>query len=203
MEPWTTQADLALPRINKPAPAFETHTTHGMKRIEDYRGKWLVLFSDPADFTPVCTTEVIAFARHYGEFQALNTELIGLPIDNYQSHLAWVQNIKDMFGVEVPFPIIEDLSMRVTRAYGMPHMAPTDVPMQATFIIDPESILRVVLHNPMTDGRSFPELQCLIRSLQVSRENSNAPPALRPPYAPAMVPPARIREATATAALPA
>ena len=98
----------AMPRINEPAPGFEARTTHGVKKLEDYRGKWLALFSHPADFTPVCTTEFMAFAKRYADFQALNTELLGLSIDSCYSHVAWVRTIKEKFGVEIPFPIIED-----------------------------------------------------------------------------------------------
>jgi len=101
-----------LPRLNEPAPYFEAKTTHGVKKLTDYTGKWLVLFSHPADFTPVCTTEFMAFAKYYPEFQKLNCDLIGLSIDSYYAHVAWVRNIKEKFGVEIPFPIIEDLSMK-------------------------------------------------------------------------------------------
>ncbi len=108
----------ALPRLNEPAPAFDAPTTHGQKKLEDYRGKWLVLFSHPADFTPVCTTEFMAFANRHADFQAMNTELLGLSIDSHYSHVAWVRNIKEKFGVEIPFPIIADLSMEVAKAYA-------------------------------------------------------------------------------------
>ncbi len=108
-----------LPRLNEPAPEFEANTTHGLRKLSDYAGKWLVLFSHPADFTPVCTTEFMGFAKRYGAFQALNCELLGLSIDSKYAHIAWIRNIKEKFGVEIPFPIIEDLSMRVAHAYGM------------------------------------------------------------------------------------
>ena len=107
-----TSAQYTLPRLNEPAPQFEANTTHGIKKLSDYQGKWLVLFSHPADFTPVCTTEFIAFAKHYQDFQDLNCDLLGLSIDSTYSHLAWIQNIKEKFGVQIPFPIIEDLSMK-------------------------------------------------------------------------------------------
>ena len=110
-----------MPRINEAAPAFEARTTQGVKKLADYKGKWLILFSHPADFTPVCTTEFMAFAKRYPEFQAMNCDLLGLSIDSYYSHVAWVLNIKEKFGVEIPFPIIEDLSMKVANAYGMIH----------------------------------------------------------------------------------
>ena len=106
------QTTPAMPRLNEPAPAFDAPTTHGRKTLEDYRGQWLVLFSHPADFTPVCTTEFIAFANRHADFQAIGCELIGLSIDSNFSHIAWERNIKEKFGVEISFPIIADLSMR-------------------------------------------------------------------------------------------
>lgn len=117
----TETQSYGMPHINEPAPDFEAKTTHGVKKLSDYKGKWLVLFSHPADFTPVCTTEFMAFAQAYPEFQKLNCDLLGLSIDSYYSHVAWVRNIKEKFGVEIPFPIIEDLSMKVAKAYGMIH----------------------------------------------------------------------------------
>ncbi|WP_298722429.1 redoxin domain-containing protein [uncultured Ferrovibrio sp.] len=104
---------ISLPRLNEPAPDFSAPTTHGPRSLADYRGKWLVLFSHPADFTPVCTTEFTAFARKADDFAALGCELLGLSIDSHYAHIAWVRNIKEKFGVEIPFPIIADLSMQV------------------------------------------------------------------------------------------
>ncbi|HFC04926.1 MAG TPA: redoxin domain-containing protein, partial [Rhizobiales bacterium] len=115
----TETVQTTMPRLNEPAPAFEAKTTHGMKSNKDYEGKWLVLFSHPADFTPVCTTEFMAFAKAADKFAELNTQLLGLSIDSVFSHLAWEQNIKQNFGVEIPFPIIADLDMKVAHAYGM------------------------------------------------------------------------------------
>ncbi|MFN3288560.1 MAG: redoxin domain-containing protein, partial [Sphingomonadaceae bacterium] len=117
----TNETRPALPRINEPAPDFAAKTTHGPRSLADYRGKWLILFSHPADFTPVCTTEFMAFARHADEFRALGAELLGLSIDSNYAHIAWVRNIREKFGVEIPFPIIEDISMQVASAYGMIH----------------------------------------------------------------------------------
>jgi peroxiredoxin 2/4 len=111
----TTDYEPTFPRLNEPAPHFEAKTTHGVKKLTDYQGKWLVLFSHPADFTPVCTTEFMAFAKLYPEFKKLNCELLGLSIDSNFAHLAWVRNIKEKFDVEIPFPVIEDLSMRVAN----------------------------------------------------------------------------------------
>ena len=98
-----------LPRLNEPAPEFEAKTTHGFRKLSDYKGKWLILFSHPADFTPVCTTEFIGFSKAYSSFQKLNCELLGLSIDSNYSHIAWVRNIKEKFDISVPFPIVEDL----------------------------------------------------------------------------------------------
>jgi peroxiredoxin (alkyl hydroperoxide reductase subunit C) len=180
----------AMPRINEPAPDFEARTTHGVRKLEDYRGKWLVLFSHPADFTPVCTTEFMAFARRHPDFQALNTELLGLSIDSYYSHVAWVRNIKEKFGVEIPFPIIEDLSMKVARAYGMIHPGAADTSaVRATFVIDPEGVLRAMVYYPMTNGRSIDEFLRLVSALQMSDANGVATPEAWQPGDKVIVPP--------------
>jgi len=179
-----------MPRINEPAPAFAARTTHGVKKLEDYRGKWLVLFSHPADFTPVCTTEFMAFAKRHADFQALNTELLGLSIDSYYSHVAWVRNIKEKFGVEIPFPIIEDLSMEVARSYGMIHPGAADTSaVRATFIIDPEGILRAMVYYPMTNGRSIDEFVRLVAALQTSDVNKVATPEAWQPGDKVILPP--------------
>jgi len=181
---------VAMPRINEPAPAFEARTTHGVRKLEDYSGKWLVLFSHPADFTPVCTTEFIAFASRHADFQTLNTELLGLSIDSYYSHVAWVRNIREKFGVEIPFPIIEDLSMKVARAYGMIHPGAADTSaVRATFIIDPEGILRAMVYYPMTNGRSIDEFVRLVAALQTSDANKVATPEAWQPGDRVIVPP--------------
>jgi peroxiredoxin 2/4 len=104
-----------MPGLNRPAPAFDANTTHGRRSLADYKGKWLVLFSHPADFTPVCTTEFIGFARNHDKFKSMNCELLGLSIDSNFAHIAWVRNIEEKFGVKIPFPIIEDLSMTGRR----------------------------------------------------------------------------------------
>jgi len=179
-----------FPQLNKPAPAFEAKTTHGIKKLADYKGKWLVLFSHQADFTPVCTTEFIAFAKHYDDFQAVNADLLGLSIDSYYSHVAWVRNIKEKFGVEIQFPIIEDLSMTVANAYGMIHPGAADTSaVRATFIIDPEGILRAMVYYPMTNGRSIPEFLRLIKALQASDANKIATPEGWQPGDKVIVPP--------------
>ncbi|WP_423838903.1 redoxin domain-containing protein, partial [Symmachiella dynata] len=103
----TNENHVPMPRLNEPAPDFDTMTTHGPKKLADYKGRWLILFSHPSDFTPVCTTEFIAFAKAHSDFQALDCDLLGLSIDSVFSHLAWVANIKEKFGVDIPFPIID------------------------------------------------------------------------------------------------
>lgn len=168
---------VALPRINEPAPDFHAKTTFGDRALADYRGKWLVLFSHPADFTPVCTTEFIAFAKAAADFRAANTELLGLSIDSIFSHIAWVRSIEEKFGVVIPFPIIEDLKMTVASAYGMIHPGAGDTAaVRATFIVDPEGILRAMVYYPMTNGRSVAEILRLVRGLQTSLTHGVATP---------------------------
>jgi len=170
-------APAGMPRINEPAPDFRALTTAGERSLSDYRGKWLVLFSHPADFTPVCTTEFIAFAKAAPEFAKLNCELLGLSIDSIHSHIAWMRNIKENWGVEIPFPIIEDLKMEVAKAYGMIHPGAGDTSaVRATFIIDPEGILRAMVYYPMSNGRSIPEFLRLLQALQTTDEHGVATP---------------------------
>ncbi|MEX5600011.1 peroxiredoxin [Pseudophaeobacter sp. C1-32P7] len=177
------------PRLNEAAPTFDALTTHGQKTLEDYRGKWLILFSHPADFTPVCTTEFIAFAKKQDEFAALNTELLGLSIDSHYSHIAWMLNIKEKFGVEIGFPIIADLNMAVAQAYGMIQPGASDTAaVRATFLIDPEGVLRAMVYYPMTAGRSVDEIHRLLVALQTADENKCAMPENWTPGDPVIVP---------------
>ncbi len=187
----------SLPRLNEPAPDFTAPTTHGEKSLSDYRGKWLVLFSHPADFTPVCTTEFMAFARRADDFGALNAELLGLSIDSNFSHIAWVRNIKEKFGVDIPFPIIADLKMEVARAYGMIHPGAADTSaVRATFVIDPNGILRAMVYYPLTNGRSIDEILRLLKALQTTDEKGVATPEGWQPGDPVIVPPpATVQEA--------
>ena len=190
------QTQSGLPRINEPAPDFTALTTDGEKSLSDYRGKWLVLFSHPADFTPVCTTEFMAFAKAAPEFAKRNCELLGLSIDSIHSHIAWMRNIKQNFGVEIPFPIIEDLKMNVANAYGMIHPGAADTSaVRATFIIDPNGVLRAMVYYPMSNGRSIPEFLRLLEALQTSYENGVATPEGWQPGDKVIVPPAKTAEA--------
>ncbi|NLC08368.1 MAG: peroxiredoxin [Gammaproteobacteria bacterium] len=191
------QAPVAsFPRLNEAAPAFKANTTHGVKSLEDYRGKWLILFSHPADFTPVCTTEFIAFAKAAPKFAQMNCDLLGLSIDSLFSHLAWTLNIKEKFGVDIPFPIIDDIKMEVASAYGMVHPGAADTQaVRATFIIDPEGILRAMVYYPMSNGRSIDEFVRLLTALQTSDKHGVATPEAWVPGQDVIVPPPKTSEA--------
>ncbi|MCB1491334.1 MAG: peroxiredoxin [Rhodobiaceae bacterium] len=179
-----------FPRLNEPAPDFNALTTHGQRCLEDYRGRWLVLFSHPADFTPVCTTEFIAFAKKADAFAALGCDLLGLSIDSHYAHIAWVRNIKEKFGVDIPFPIIADLSMNVAHAYGMIQPGASDTSaVRATFVIDPQGVLRAMLYYPMTNGRSVDEIYRLVEAMKTSDANGIATPESWTPGKPVIVPP--------------
>ncbi|MCA8959952.1 MAG: peroxiredoxin [Planctomycetes bacterium] len=191
-------APISLPRLNEPAPDFKAETTHGERRLQDYAGRWLVLFSHPADFTPVCTTEFVAFAKAFPRFQKLNCELLGLSIDSVFSHIAWVRNIQEKFGVEIPFPVIADLSMQVANAYGMIQPGESDTSaVRTTFLIDPDGMLRAMLYYPMTSGRSVEEVLRLVTALQTSAEHKVATPEGWQPGRPVIVPPPKTTEAAA------
>ena len=186
----------SFPRLNEPAPPFSARTTHGDRKLEDYRGKWLILFSHPADFTPVCTTEFMAFAKAAPTFSSMGCELLGLSIDSLFSHLAWTRNIKEKFNVDIPFPIIEDLKMEVARAYGMVHPGAGDTSaVRATFFIDPNGVLRAMVYYPMSNGRSIDEFVRLLQALQTSDANGVATPENWCPGKPVIVPPPKTAEA--------
>lgn len=192
----TDVAAPSMPRINEPAPAFKAKTTHGERSLDDYKGKWLVLFSHPADFTPVCTTEFMGFAKAADRFKALNCELLGLSIDSVHSHIAWMRSIEEKFGVEITFPIIDDLSMNVARAFGMIHPGASDTSaVRATFLIDPEGVIRAMVYYPMSNGRSVDEFVRLLTALQTSDANNVATPENWQPGEPVIVPPPATAEA--------
>lgn len=184
------QEVIQFPQLNRPAPDFDALTTDGQKTLADYKGKWLVLFSHPADFTPVCTTEFMAFANKADDFRAKGAELLGLSIDSVHSHIAWMRNIKENFGVEITFPIIADLSMQVAKSYGMVQPGASDTSaVRATFIIDPEGVLRAMVYYPMSNGRSVDEFLRLLDALQTSDENQVATPENWQKGEPVIVPP--------------
>ncbi len=178
------------PGLNEPAPDFRADTTFGPVALEDYAGRWLVLFSHPADFTPVCTTEFVAFARAWPRFQELGCDLLGLSVDSTYAHIAWTRGIRERFGVTVPFPVAEDVSMRIARAYGMIQPGASDTAaVRATFVIDPDGMVRAMVYYPMTTGRSVGEILRLVAALQVSAEHGVTTPEGWSPGQPALLPP--------------
>jgi len=186
---------ISLPRLGESAPDFEAVTTHGVLKLEDFKGSWLVLFSHPADFTPVCTTEFIAFAEIYPELQKRGVELLGLSVDSVSSHIAWVRNIEEKIGVKIPFPIIADLNKEVALAYGMVHpRQSTTATVRCVFIIDPNQVIRTILYYPLTTGRNMDEILRIIDALQTTDEHKVATPANWRPGDKVVVPPPSTQE---------
>jgi len=174
-----------MPRIGDKAPSFEAVTTQGNINFpEDYKGKWLILFSHPADFTPVCTSEFMTFGSMAQEFEDLNTQLVGLSIDGLYSHIAWLRTIKEkieykgMKDIEIKFPLIEDITMNVASAYGMvqPGESKTQA-VRAVFFIDPKGIIRAIIYYPLALGRNFQEIKRALIALQTADNFSVALPA--------------------------
>lgn len=154
-------------RIGDAAPGFQARSTLGEVRLSDYRGKWLVFFSHPADFTPVCTSEFVSIARAADAFAALDCGLLGLSVDSLYSHLAWVRAIRQKFAVTIPFPIVEDPSMAVGRAYGMIEPDSDDSSaVRATYFIDPEGVIRAMTWYPLNIGRSVEEMLRMVAALK-------------------------------------
>jgi peroxiredoxin (alkyl hydroperoxide reductase subunit C) len=184
-----------MPRLGAPAPQFEAPTTHGVLRLEDYKGSWLILFSHPADFTPVCTTEFMGFAELYPELKKLNCELLGLSIDSVYSHIAWARNIEKVMGVKIPFPIIADLNKDVATMYGMvmPGESSTET-SRCVFVIDDKQMIRAMIYYPLTTGRNMAEILRLIRALQTSDKHNVATPANWQPGDKVIVPPPQTQE---------
>ena len=180
----------SLPRLNEPAPDFEAMSTQGPIKLSSFRGKWVVLFSHPADFTPVCTTELTEFARRQEEFKKLNTQLIGLSVDSVYSHIAWIRNMEQHFGVKVEYPLVADLDTKVAQLFGMIHPgASTTATVRCVFIIDDEGILRAMVYYPLTNGRSIDEIQRILQALQVNKSKGVATPEGWRPGQKVIVPP--------------
>jgi peroxiredoxin (alkyl hydroperoxide reductase subunit C) len=176
--------------IDNIAPDFEARTTQGIVRMSDYRGRWLVFFSHPADFTPVCTSEFLAFQNASSRFASLNADLLGLSIDSLYAHIAWVKDIEARFKVRISFPIIEDISMSVARLYGMIHDASaTTAAVRSVFFIDPDGYIRAMIHYPMNVGRSVEEILRVLSALQESDRNLVATPEGWLPGTQAVLPP--------------
>jgi len=186
----TEQSVHTLPRLNEPAPEFEANSTHGRIKLSDFLGKWVVLFSHPADFTPVCSTEFGGFATRVEEFTQRSVQLIGLSVDGVQSHLAWIRDIEDMFQTKVTFPVIADLDTKVSALYGMIHPgASTTAAVRAVFIIDDKAVLRAMIYYPMNAGRNISEIIRIIDALQTSDKYGVSTPADWNPGDPVVVAP--------------
>ncbi len=177
-------------KIGQKAPDFDALTTCGNISLNDYKGKWLVLFSHPGDFTPVCTTEIIAFTRAHTYFKQINTELLGLSIDSNASHLAWIYDIYCRTGIQISFPIIADRSGEIARKYGMIASDISNVEtVRNVFIIDDNGIVRTILIYPMTIGRFIPEILRIVQALQISDCTQGSTAANWIPNQPVIVPP--------------
>lgn len=174
----------SMPLIGDKAPSFTAVTTQGTINFpQDYEGKWVILFSHPADFTPVCTTEFMTFASMMDDFKALNTELIGLSVDSLYAHIAWLRKIQELEwkgfkNIEVTFPLIEDIKMEVASKFGMiqPNQSSTQA-VRAVFVIDPKGFIRTMLYYPLSMGRNFDEIKRIIQALQKADKDKVATPA--------------------------
>jgi len=164
--------------LGETAPDFKAVTTHGPLKLSDYKGEWVILFSHPADFTPVCTTEFMSFAKIHPELEKRGVKLIGLSVDSVHSHIAWVRNIEEKMGVRIPFPVIADLSMNVGKLYGMIHPGQSaTATVRCVFVIDPDRILRAMIYYPLSTGRNMDEILRLIDALQATDRYGIATPA--------------------------
>ena len=173
-----TEGCISFPVLGEPAPDFEAETTQGPLKLSDLRGKWVVMFSHPADFTPICTTEFIAFSAIYDELKALNVQLVGLSVDSISAHLAWVHAIKEKMGVQVPFPIIADLNMKVANKYGMIHPGQSSTAtVRCVFFIDDKGVMRAMIYYPLQNGRFMPEIIRLVKALQTTDKYKVSTPA--------------------------
>lgn len=175
----------AMPRIGEQAPEFTAQTTQGTIHFpHDYKGKWIILFSHPADFTPVCTSEFMTFGRMQGEFDALNCQLVGLSIDGLFSHIAWLNTIrkniewKGMKNMDIKFPLIDDVTMNVAKRYGMIQPGESETKaVRAVFFVDPKGIIRTIIYYPLSLGRNFDELKRVLMALQTTDNFGVSTPA--------------------------
>lgn len=175
----STETTPARLELNAPVPDFEAQTTKGPVRLSEWaKDKWVILFSHPADFTPVCTTEFVQFAKRQSEFEQKDVALLGCSVDSIYSHIAWARNIQNKFGVKIGFPIIADLDGKVSRLYGMIHEHSSNTStVRCVFFIDPKRVLRAMIYYPMNVGRNFDEILRVIDALQVADANKVACPA--------------------------
>lgn len=186
---------VSMPRLGEKAPEFEAPTTHGVLKLSDFRGSWVVMFSHPADFTPVCTTEFMAFAQIQPELKKRGVELLGLSVDSVTSHIAWVRNIEEKTGIKITFPVIADLNKEVSAKFGMVHPGQSKTEtVRCVFIIDPNQVIRLILYYPLTTGRNMDEILRVIDALQTSDANKVATPANWRPGDKVIVPPPQTQE---------
>ncbi len=186
----------SIPRIGDFAPQFAAETTHGLLQLEDFKGTWVVMFSHPADFTPVCTTEFIAFAKAHTQLQKMGCELLGLSIDSIFSHIAWIKNIEKSFGQKITFPVIADIGRDVAMRYGMimPGESRTET-SRCVFVIDDKQVIRAIIYYPLTTGRNVDEIIRLVSALKTTDKYGVATPADWKPGDDVIVPPPRTQDA--------
>lgn len=167
-----------IPRLGDTAPNFTAQTTKGSLEFREFNAEsWVVFFAHPADFTPVCTTELVELANNIDYFHTRNTKLIGLSIDSIHAHLAWVENVREKTGVLLDFPIIADLDTKVAQAYGLLHPGEsTTAAVRAVFVIDPRGVIRAIIYYPLNVGRNVEEIKRLLEALQTADEHSVALP---------------------------
>jgi peroxiredoxin (alkyl hydroperoxide reductase subunit C) len=187
----TTATDAPRLELNGPVPDFEANSTHGPIKLSQWaKGKWVILFSHPADFTPVCTTEFVEFGKLFKDFEKRNVALLGNSIDSVYSHIAWIRNIEQHFGVSIPFPVIADLDQKVAKLYGMMHTASSaTAPVRCVFFIDPKRNLRAMIYYPLNVGRNFEEIMRVVDALQAVDKHGVACPANWRPGDEVIVPP--------------
>ncbi|MFC0522874.1 peroxiredoxin [Pontibacillus salicampi] len=194
----TQQNQTVMPRINDQAPQFTAATSQGNISLEDYKGKWVVLFSHPSDFTPVCTTEFVGFQEIYPELKELNTELLGLSVDSVNSHIAWIRSIEENFNTTIEFPVIADLDKQVAMKYGMIMPGESQVETsRAVFVIDDKQKIRSIIYYPLTTGRNMQEILRLVKALQTTDKHSVSTPANWTEGDKAVVAPPKTQEAAA------
>ncbi|MFD2925140.1 peroxiredoxin [Halobacillus naozhouensis] len=169
---------ISMPRIGEKAPDFKAASTQGDLSLDSYKGKWFVLFSHPADFTPVCTTEFVGFQGIYNQLQDLDTELVGLSIDSISSHIAWIRNIEENFQTKIQFPVIADLDKKVATKFGMimPESSGTET-SRAVFVIDDKGTIRSIIYYPLTTGRNMAEIVRLVEALKTTEKHGVSTPA--------------------------
>ncbi len=180
----------SLPGLGEPAPDFQAESTHGPLKLSDYRGRWVVMFSHPADFTPVCSTELTEFARRSAEFEKRGVKLIGLSIDSIHSHVAWRENLNQIYQTRIGYPMIADSNAAVAAKYGMIHPgASSTVTVRCVFVIDPKRTVRAIVYYPLNVGRNIDEIVRLVDALQTAEKHGVACPVNWKPGDKVIVPP--------------